>query len=435
MSSPGRRTFVGFGLGAIQAGLFLHEAQAGGCFERLVVAEVVPDTVRQVRDNGGLITVNIAHRGHIEAARVGPVEVLNPAVEEDRRTLVEAIAAAQEIATAVPSVSFYCSSPGPDAICRILAAGLEEKARRGGPRAVVYAAENHNHAAEILQEQVLGAVPEAAREGVSRQARFLNTVIGKMSGMIGDPVEIQALGLEPLTPGNRRAFLVEAFNRILISRIHFDEPGFTRGITAFIEKEELLPFEEAKLYGHNATHALATYLGALLGVQRIADLPAVPGMMGFLRQAFIEESGAALIRRHQGVDPLFTPAGYAAYADDLLERMVNPYLSDTVERVGRDPERKLGWDDRLVGTLRLGLSTGIHPGRYALGAAAALVYLEPAYLEGSTDPGQRLGNLWGEGSQNPQAGQVLDLIRQALAHLRRWRTTGQVDPHELLAFP
>ncbi len=435
MSSPGCRTFVGFGLGAIQSGLFLYEAQAAGCFDRLVAAEVVPDTVRQVRDNGGFITVNIAHRDHIEAARVGPVEVLNPVVEEDRRTLVEAIAAAQEIATAVPSVTFYCSSPGPGAICRILAAGLEEKARRGGPRVVIYAAENHNHAAEILQEQVLDAVPEAVREGVSRQACFLNTVIGKMSGMIGDPVEIQALGLEPLTPGSRRAFLVEAFNRILISRVHFNEPGFTRGITAFVEKDDLLPFEEAKLYGHNATHALATYLGALLGVQRIANLAAVPGMMAFLRRAFIEESGAALIRRHQGVDPLFTPAGYAAYADDLLERMVNPYLSDTVERVGRDPERKLGWDDRLVGTVRLGLTTGIHPSRYALGAAAALVYLEPAYLDGSMDPEQRLRDLWGGASSSPQAGQLLELIRPALAHLRRWRAAGQADPHELLAFP
>lgn len=435
MSRPGRYTFVGFGLGAIQSGLFLYEAQAAGCFERLVVAEVVPDTVRQVRENGGFLTVNIAHRDHIEAARVGPVEVLNPAVEEDRCILVEAIAAAQEIATAVPSVTFYCSSPGPDAICRILAAGLEEKARRSGPRAVVYAAENHNHAAEILRGQVLDAMPEAVREGVLRQARFLNTVIGKMSGMIGDPVEIQALGLEPLTPGNRRAFLVEAFNRILISRIHFDEPGFTRGIAAFIEKDDLLPFEEAKLYGHNATHALATYLGALLGAQRIADLPAVPGMMAFLRRAFIEESGAALIRRHQGMDPLFTPMGYTAYADDLLGRMVNPYLSDTVERVGRDPERKLGWDDRLVGTVRLGLSTGIHPGRYALGVAAALVYLEPAYLDDSMDPIQRLSDLWGGGSGSPPAGQVLELIRQALAHLGRWRATGQADPHKLLAFP
>jgi mannitol-1-phosphate 5-dehydrogenase len=118
-----------------------------------------------------------------------------------------------------------------------------------------------------------------------------------------------------------------------------------------------------------------------LGAQRIADLPNVAERWIFLRQgAFIEESGAALIHRYRGSDTLFTPAGYAAYADDLLARMVNPYLADTIERVGRDVERKLGWEDRLIGTIRLCLSEGIIPVRYALGAAAALIHLEPAYL-------------------------------------------------------
>ena len=435
MSRTGQRTFVGFGLGAIQAGLFLYEAQTAGSFDRLAVAEVIPEKVRQVRENDGYVTVNIAHSDHIEAARVGPVEVLNPAVEEDRRILVKALASAQEIATAVPSVTFYSSHPGPDAICRIMAAGLEEKARRGGPRAVIYTAENHNRAAEILREQVLAALPPAEQEGVLRQVRFLNTVIGKMSGMVGDLAEIQALGLEPLTPGDGHAFLVEAFNRILISRIRFDEPGFTRGISTFVEKDDLLPFEEAKLYGHNAAHALGTYLGALLGVQRIADLAEIPGMMPFLRRAFVEESGAILIQRHRGIDPLFTEEGYAAYADDLLERMVNPFLADLVKRVGRDPERKLGWDDRLIGTIRLGLSAGVHPSRYALGAAAALVYLEPSYLVNSTAPGERLRSLWGDSGQNPQADQVLELIQAALAHLRHWQAEGLSDPTKLLEWP
>jgi len=97
-------------------------------------------------------------------------------------------------------------------------------------------------------------------------------------------------------------------------------------------------------------------------------------MSDHLNRAFVDESGTALIQRYKEVTPFFTPEGYAAYADDLIKRMINPYLSDAVERVGRDPERKLGWHDRLVGTIRLCLSIGVHPGRYALGAAAVLVY-------------------------------------------------------------
>jgi mannitol-1-phosphate/altronate dehydrogenase len=71
------------------------------------------------------------------------------------------------------------------------------------------------------------------------------------------------------------------------------------------------------------------------------------------------------------VDDLFTPVGYRAYAEDLLERMLSPYLLDTVQRIIRDPRRKLGWNDRLVGTVRLALQQGIVPWRYATGAAAA----------------------------------------------------------------
>ena len=39
------KTFVGFGFGAIQGGLFLYEAFRSGQFRRLVVAEVVPEVV------------------------------------------------------------------------------------------------------------------------------------------------------------------------------------------------------------------------------------------------------------------------------------------------------------------------------------------------------------------------------------------------------
>jgi len=42
MPLSGKRTFVGFGFGPIQAGLFLYEAFLSGAFRRLVVAGVLP---------------------------------------------------------------------------------------------------------------------------------------------------------------------------------------------------------------------------------------------------------------------------------------------------------------------------------------------------------------------------------------------------------
>jgi len=194
-----------------------------------------------------------------------------------------------------------------------------------------------------------------------------------MSGVVTDAEEIGRNNLVPQIPGWSRAFLLEEFNRILISRITL--PHFRRGIEVFVEKPDLLPFEEAKLYGHNATHALIGYLANRKGFQFMSEVSGERKLMALARDAFLRESGEALIARHKGLDPLFTVEGYRAYAEDLLERMTNPYLRDAVARVIRDPRRKMGWEDRLVGTMRVALDAGIEPQRFAVGAAAALAVL------------------------------------------------------------
>ncbi len=424
MALTGSRTFVGFGFGAIQAGLFLYEAYQSGNFARLVVAEVVPEVVESVRRAHGRVLVNIAHPDRVEQAALGPIAIEDPATDADRERLVAAIAAAEEIGTAIPSVAFYATS-GPASLHRVLAEGLRRKARERGPRAVIYTAENNNHAAEMLQAAVMGAIPAAEHEAVRARVRFLNTVIGKMSGVVTDPAEIEAFGLGVVTPDSPRTFLVEEFNRILISAIDFPDGPFVRGITVFQPKPDLLPFEEAKLYGHNATHALAAYLGAVAGLQHIAGLRDLPGALPFLRRAFIEESGAALRRKYAGLDPLFTEAGYAAYADDLLERMTNPFLRDTVERVGRDPQRKLGWDDRLIGTMRLARRQGIPAWRYGMGAAAALTLLDPATLAAPELAGSELKALWQESHPNQgEQAAMLELVEHGRLQLRAWVESG-----------
>jgi mannitol-1-phosphate 5-dehydrogenase len=402
-----------------------------------VVAEVVPDVVNAVRGTGGRFSVNIAHSDHIEVAEVGPLEIQDPGSESGRRRLVEAVVEAEEIGTAVPSVQFY-TSPSPGSIHRILAEGLRRKAVAQGPLAIVYAAENHNHAAEILEARVLEEIPEEERERVRSRVRFLNTVIGKMSGVVSDADEIRLQSLASITPGGQRAFLVEAFNRILISKIRFagagDAPPFQRGIKVFEEKDDLLPFEEAKLYGHNATHALAAYVGAIRGVERIADLSKYPDVMAFLRAASIQESGEALVRKHAGKDPLFTHEGYREYADDLLARMVNPFLHDSVERVGRDPQRKLEWDDRLVGTLRMALHQDVQPSRYAFGTAAALAVLDRSTLETDIPLATWLDPLWKMASPDKQEKEkVLDLIEEGRHRLLRWRDSGFQNLEDLFS--
>jgi len=367
MDRSGQKTFVGFGFGPIQSGLFLFEAYASGNFSRLVVAEVNAALVEAVRANGHRYTLNIARKDRIDQCEVAGVEVLNPGVPEDRQRLVDAVAQSDEISTSLPSVQFY--NAGADtSVARILAEGLV--ARQQPLPTVVYAAENHNHAAELLRGRVEAHAPARALTHVD----VLNTVIGKMSGVIREPDVIERMGLATMTPELPHAILVEEFNRILVSRVRLD--GYRRGIDVFVEKDDLLPFEEAKLYGHNAIHALIAYLADQKGLQTIAEAGHDEEIMAIAREAFINESGAALIARHSDLgDPLFTPDGYRDYAEDLLERMVSPNLNDLVSRVGRDHVRKLGREDRFYGTMAIALEHGIEPTNLALGAAACMCSL------------------------------------------------------------
>jgi len=393
-----KQTFVGIGFGAIQAGLFLFEAYETGRFDRLVVAEVVPETIDKVRQNNGSYWLNVATENGIETHEIKGIEIYNPLDAADREKLVDALAEASEIATALPSVDFYAR--GEASVVNLTLEAVERKLKDTSlPPALFYTAENNNHAAEIFTKHFnagISSVPEA-----QNRIQFLNTVVGKMSGVVTDPDQIREQNLAPLTPEAGSAFLVEAFNRILIERVTL--PDARRNLTVFEEKSDLFPFEEAKLYGHNATHALIGYLGHEKGCRFMSDAVDFPELIQFAEKAFMEESGASLIKKYRGIDPLFTKAGFNDYASDLLKRMLNPHLRDQVERVIRDPERKLAWNDRLVGTMRMALEQDIRPICFATAAATAAAYLAP-----EESPSVTLARLW---ANNPDLSFKPELLR------------------------
>jgi mannitol-1-phosphate 5-dehydrogenase len=360
-----KHIFTGFGFGPIQGGLFVDEAYASDNFSRIVIAEIDQRLVDALRASGGSYCVNVARKDRIDVVNIRNVELLNPSVESDRHKLIEALSQSTEIVTSLPSVAFY--EAGANSVVSLITQGLE---KRTADATIIYTAENNNHAAEILET----AVTKKAGHPLPRRLQFLNTVIGKMSQVVTDPAEIKQKNLAPIAPGIDRAFLVEEFNHILVTRCTID--GFEPGIRVFLEKNDLLPFEEAKLYGHNAIHALLAYLGAVKGYSKMTELKNDSSMMAVAEKAFLDESGAALIKKYRNLgDELFTPAGYRSFAYDLLERMTNPFLSDTIERAGRDPLRKLALNDRIFGTMSLALEHGIEPANMALGAMAGVAIL------------------------------------------------------------
>jgi mannitol-1-phosphate 5-dehydrogenase len=124
--------------------------------------------------------------------------------------------------------------------------------------------------------------------------------------------------------------------------------------------------EARKLFIHNMFHAVLAYHGYSRGISTIAESVADP----FIRQegeACLRESLAGFLHRYH-LDATLE----REYAAQLVLRMENPYLMDTVLRVGRDPIRKLGPEDRLIGAARLACEAGETPTALARAVCAAL---------------------------------------------------------------
>ena len=380
------RTFVGFGFGAIQGGLFLPEAFRSGNFSRLIVSEIDVQSVAALRAAGGTYFCNVAGNSSVETICVEDVEILNPLVDEDRKALVQAIAEASELATALPSFTLY--DVGEASVAALLAEGLSIKvAYPALPPCVIYAAENDSRAASRLRDACLGH----AAEGFGESVQFSETVIAKMCSVVADPARIIDEGLAPIVAGFPRAFLVESFNEILVDQVTL--PNFERGLSAFMEKPDLDPFAITKFLGHNANHALLGYLAREQGLRFMHEAGDREDLMTIVQEAFLEESGVGLRYKYAEMDDeLFTEGGFRAYAKDAVTRMVNPFLRDPVARVTRDPARKLGWEDRLVGSMLLASEAGVKPNRLARGVAIALQCLCEETGQGA--PEVLLADLW-----------------------------------------
>jgi mannitol-1-phosphate/altronate dehydrogenase len=155
------------------------------------------------------------------------------------------------------------------------------------------------------------------------------------------------------------------------------------------------------------------------------------------RAAFLQESGAALVRKYAHVkDELFTEAGFRGSAEDLLERMTSPYLGDTVARVVRDVVRKLGIDGRIFGTMRLVLEHGIEPRNMALGAIAGIAVLLERAVESNLPDDLRFGDwrklneigieriinwLW-TGQRTTHDGRIIECVQHARESLKKLAT-------------
>lgn len=214
--------------------------------------------------------------------------------------------------------------------------------------------ENLMDADQFLRERIYATLPKRHKDTMTQSLGLVETSIGRMVPVMTDDMK----------KGDPLRICVEEYDFLPVDRDAFKGP--------IPDYNKIIPYSpfsfylERKLYIHNMAHAFTAFLGKIKGYtyidESISDI-----YIRKLAEGAMIESAMMISKKYQ-----VNFSELKAHIDDLLLRFQNPYLKDTIERVGREPLRKLKPNDRLIGALRGCEQQGILPVYLSFAVAAAL---------------------------------------------------------------
>jgi len=240
-------------------------------------------------------------------------------------------------------------------IAKPVARAIERRIAANRPPLNILLCENLMEADKYFEEQLKIHLGKEASAEFSKHVGLVEASIGRMV-----PVLEREPGDNPLK------VCVEQFETL-----HLCKDGFVGGLPEIKNTIIFSPFDyyiQRKLFVHNMCHAVAAYLGALKGYTYISEAVADAEIRYIVHMAGLSSCRAIAAETGQ---PL---GGLMDFLEKLLHRFANRALMDTVERVGKDPLRKLGAADRLAGAYALCKKQGVATEYICAGIAAALLF-------------------------------------------------------------
>ncbi|MGB9681473.1 MAG: mannitol-1-phosphate 5-dehydrogenase [bacterium] len=324
---------VQFGAGNIGRGLIGHIFYKAGY--KIIFADVNKDLISNLRREGRYIVRLISDSVREEV--IDNFEIFH--IEEDREVLIDFLSKASIISTAVGPNIYLSLAP-------IIAEGLKRHRREF---VNVIAGENFYLATTQLREEI---------------SKFINPI----PDWIGFP-DVEIARIVPPGEKGQLTVSVEDYDEFLIDKSSFVGPLLNIPEIEFVDNFEL--YWRRKIYTINMSHAILGYLGYLKGYSTVIES---------IRDSWIREILDGALKE---VIELLSLLGLGRmsleeYAKKVVSRLSNEKLGDTVIRVGRDPIRKLGPNDRLVGPALECERRGLPYEYLATGIAGALLF---DYLE------------------------------------------------------
>ncbi len=265
--------------------------------------------------------------------------------------VTEAVANADVIGTAVGVGNLVSIAP-------LVISGIQLRFERSARPVDIYLCENTLTASKILKDAVMRDMDEPLKKWTEENIGFVGTIVARMVPSKSDRFGVD----DPLF------VTADSFHALPY------DGNAVRGTPPAIEGIRAVDNFEAevtrKLFTYNLGHAALAYLGYLRGFTYVHELFEDAALLTYFNGALDEISEALIVRFSKDLDRESQDWVRA----DINLRFSNPMILDTVYRVGRDPIRKLGPHDRLVGSARLCLEQEIFPENIAVVCAAAFCY-------------------------------------------------------------
>lgn len=336
-----------FGAGNIGRG-FIGKCLAEHLGTELIFADVAQPLIDQLNQQDAYPVQTVGEQQRTEWVR--GITALHSSSE----AAIQAVITADLITTAVGATVLKT-------IAAIIARGL---LRREADNAKSYlniiACENSLHGSTQLKHFVFEQLPERTRAWAEQTIGFVDAVVDR----IIPPSPTTTVDL---------VVMVEPFSEWIIDRRQIKGPF--PAMAGLELSDDLTAFIERKLFTLNTGHAMTAYLGYLAGHETIRQAILDPQIAVVVRHA-MQESGAVLVKRYG-----FDPQQHARYIEKIIDRFKNPLLEDAVIRVGRQPLRKLGAEDRLIKPLVGAFENQLAYAHLLKGVVAALCYHHEADLE------------------------------------------------------
>lgn len=261
-----------------------------------------------------------------------------------------------ELVSFIDQVDLITTAVGPTVlaiIAKTIAAGLANRFDNNNDKIVnIIACENMIRGTSFLKQEVYKHLDEKYHAQADNLVGFVDSAVDRI--------------VPPSESSSPLEVTVEEFSEWIVDELQFKGP--IPDIDGMQKTDNLMAYIERKLFTLNTGHIITAYLGALAGHKTIKDAIDDPTICTQVRTAMLE-SGEVLIQRYN-----FDRDSHNAYIEKIIGRFANPYLHDEIDRVGRQPIRKLGENDRLIkpllGTIEYATANDV----LLKGIAAAFLY-------------------------------------------------------------